>query len=154
MRVISTALKLDGEAEFKRELSAVNRELGNVNSEMKLLTAEFKGKANSMDYLTRKGDLLKKDYDQQAEKAKGLADRIKLLEKNNRGATEEADRYRIQLNKTKAAMIDLERELEDNNRYLDEARHSADRAATSIDGFGREVAQVQDETAGFKGTLG
>ena len=151
--MISTALKLDGEAEFKRELSAVNRELGNVNSEMKLLTAEFKGQANSMDYLTRKGDLLKKDYDQQAEKAKGLADRIKLLEKNNRGATEEADRYRIQLNKTKAAMIDLERELEDNSRYLDEARHSADRAATSIDGFGREIKETDRDMDGFGSTL-
>lgn len=138
-RTISTSIKLDGEAEFKKQLSDANRELKNVGSEMKLLTAQFDGQANSMDYLTKKAELLQRDYDQQKEKAEGLAARIKLLEKNNLGASKAADEYRITLNRTNAVMIELDREIKNNARYLEEAERSTDKAAHSIDGFGKEV---------------
>ena len=120
---------------------------------MSLVTAEFQGNANSMEALTARGAALQKEYEQQAEKANALAARIKLLEENNRGNNKVTDEYRATLTKTKAAMINLEREIQTNNKYLDEARHSADRTATSIDGFGREVQQVDDQTAGFGNAL-
>lgn len=120
---------------------------------MSLVTAEFQGNANSMEALTARGAALQKEYEQQAEKANALAARIKLLEENNRGNNKVTDEYRATLTRTKAAMINLEREIQTNNKYLDEARHSADRAATSIDGFGREVQQVDDQTAGFGNAL-
>lgn len=121
---------------------------------MSLVTAEFQGNANSMEALTARGAALQKEYEQQAEKANALAARIKLLEENNRGNNKVTDEYRATLTRTKAAMINLEREIQTNNKYLDEARHSADRAATSIDGFGREVQQVDSQTAGFGSALG
>lgn len=152
--MIQTTLRLDQESEFKRQLQAVDRELRNFNGDMKVLTASFEGNANSMEALTQRGSILQKQYDQQAEKANALADRIKKLEEAGKGNNKVTDEYRIKLKNTQAAMLGLEREIQDNNRYLDEARHSADRAATSIDGFGREVAQVEDGTAGFKNTLG
>lgn len=120
---------------------------------MSLVTAEFQGNANSMEALTARGAALQKEYEQQAEKANALAARIKLLEENNRGNNKVTDEYHATLTRTKAAMINLEREIQTNNKYLDEARHSADRAATSIDGFGREVQQVDDQTAGFGNAL-
>lgn len=99
---------------------------------------------------------MQREYDQQSEKANGLADRIKLLEENNRGASEEADKYRATLNRTKAAMIELEREIQDNNRYLDEARQSADGAAISIDKFGDAVkdADGAEGKGGLKSLIG
>lgn len=151
--MISTSIKLDGEAEFKKQLGDVDRNLRQLNSDMRLTTAEFQGNANSLEALTAKNEKLNEVYEQQKAKAEGLAARIELLEKNNLGASKAADDYRAKLNNTKAAMINLEREIQTNNKYLDEARHSADRAATSIDGFGREVQQVDDQTAGFGNAL-
>ena len=151
--MISTSIKLDGEAEFKKQLGDVDRNLRQLNSNMRLTTAEFQGNANSLEALTAKNEKLNEVYEQQNAKAEGLAARIKLLEKNNLGASKAADDYRAKLNNAKAAMINLEREIQTNNKYLDEARHSADRAATSIDGFGREVQQVDDQTAGFGNAL-
>ena len=121
---------------------------------MSLVTAEFQGNANSMEALTARGAALQKEYEQQAEKANALAARIKLLEENNRGNNKVTDEYRATLTRTKAAMINLEREIQTNNKYLDEARHSADRAATSIDEFGREVEQVEGQSSGFGSALG
>lgn len=125
-----------------------------MKGDMSLVTAEFNGNANSMEALISRGDLLQKEYAQQEEKARALADRIKLLEENNRGNNKVTDEYRATLTRTRAAMINLEREIQANNKYLDEAKRSADQAATSIDGFGREVQQVDSQTAGFGDALG
>ena len=144
-RVIQTTLRLDQESEFKKQLSAVDRQLKNFGSDVKLLTAEFEGNANSMEALTQKGNLLQAQYDQQKEKAAALADRIKKLEEAEKGNNKVTDEYRIKLKNTQAAMIGLKREIQDNNRYLDEARSSADKAAHSIDGFGREVKESAEE---------
>ena len=67
VRTISTRITLDGEQEFKQQMGAVNRELKNLSSEMKLLEAEFKGQANSVEALTKKDELLRKEVVQQEE---------------------------------------------------------------------------------------
>lgn len=72
VRTISTSIKLDGEQEFKKQMSSVNSELKNLKSEMSLATAEFKGQANSMEALTTKGRLLQQQYDQQKAKVQAL----------------------------------------------------------------------------------
>jgi hypothetical protein len=53
-RTIATRLTLEGEKEFKKQMGLVNGELRNLSSEMHLATAEFKGQANSAEYLTKK----------------------------------------------------------------------------------------------------
>ena len=70
VRTISTSIKLDGEQEFKRQMKSVDGELKNLKSEMALVTAEFKGNANSMEALTAKGQLLRREYDQQRKEEK------------------------------------------------------------------------------------
>ncbi len=73
VRTISTSIKLDGEQEFKKQMSSVNSELKTLKSEMALVTSEFKGQENSVDALTDKNRILRQQYDQQAEKGPGVA---------------------------------------------------------------------------------
>lgn len=54
VRQITTRLAIDGEQEYKKQLAAVNRELGNLGAEMKLVDAQFKGQANSSEALRAK----------------------------------------------------------------------------------------------------
>ena len=72
VRTISTSIKLDGEQEFKKQMSSVNSELKTLKSEMALVTSEFKGQANSVDALTDKNRILRQQYAQQAEKVRAL----------------------------------------------------------------------------------
>lgn len=67
-RVISTSLKLDGEAEYKRQMAAVNGEIKTLNSELKLAEAQFKGQANGLEALTAKEKLLQKEIGLQNQK--------------------------------------------------------------------------------------
>lgn len=153
VRTISTSIKLDGEQEFKKQLGNVNRELKNLDSEMKLVTAQFEGQANSMEALTAKGDLLQKEYDQTAEKVKALEKALEDSTEAYGEADARTDKYRQSLNRAKTDLVNLERELQDNAKYLDEARESADKAAKSIDGFGNEVKDIDSGSSGGLGGL-
>lgn len=145
VRIISTSIKLDGEQEFKKQMSSVNSELKNLKSEMALVTAEFKGNANSMEALTAKGQILRREYDQQAEKVRALERAVEDASEAYGEADSRTDAYRRQLNYARAALSDLNAEIQDNERYLDEAKRSADRCADSIDEYGREVKQAADD---------
>lgn len=151
--MISTSIKLDGEAEFKKQLSGVNGELKNLNSDMRLVTEQFKGQANSLDALVAKDRILTDQVSQQAEKVRALERALQEASDAYGENDKRVDGYYQSLNRAKTELTKMQRELEDNSRYLDEARHSADRAATSIDGFGREVKETDRNMDGFGSTL-
>ncbi len=153
-RTIATRLTLDGEKEFKKQMGLVNGELRNLSSEMKLATAEFKGQANSAEYLTKKDEILRKEIDQQEEKVRALTQAVEDSKKVNGDASAATDRYRQQLNKAKTDLINLNDELSSNERYLDEARTSADKCAKSIDEYGKQVKDASKATDEFNGAGG
>ena len=158
VRTISTSIKLDGEQEFKKQMSSVNSELKTLKSEMALVTSEFKGQENSVDALTDKNRILRQQYDQQAEKVRALQQAVADSVDAYGAADRKTDEYQRQLNYARIALNNLNEELRQNEKYLDEARSNADRAATSIDEYGREVKQAAQESGGvqlsspFKGT--
>ena len=149
VRTISTSIKLDGEQEFKKQMSSVNSELKTLKSDMALVTAEFKGNANSLDALTAKGRVLQQQYAQQAEKVKALEKAVADASDAYGEADKRTDDYTRQLNYAKAALADLNREIQDNERYLDEAKRSADQCASSIDEYGREVKAAAQDSGGM-----
>lgn len=150
VRTISTSIKLDGEQEFKKQMSSVDSELKTLKSEMALVTSEFKGQANSVDALTDKNRILRQQYDQQAEKVRALQQAVADSTEVNGEAARETDEYQRQLNYARIALNNLNEELRQNEKYLDEARSSADRAATSIDEYGREVQRAAQESGGVQ----
>lgn len=153
-RTIATRLTLEGEKEFKKQMGLVNGELRNLSSEMKLATAEFKGQANSAEYLTKKDEILRNEIDQQEEKVRALTQAVEDSKKVNGDASAATDRYRQQLNKAKTDLINLNDELSSNERYLDEARTSADKCAKSIDEYGKQVKDAAKATDDFNGAGG
>ena len=147
VRTISTSIKLEGEQEFKKQMSAVNSELKTLKSEMSLATAEFKGQANSMEALTTKGRLLQHQYDQQKAKVQALEQAVQDAAAAYGDADKRTDDYRRQLNYAKTALVNLNSEIQQNEKYLDEAKRSADQCATSIDEYGREVKQAAQNSS-------
>lgn len=152
-RVISTSIKLDGEQEFKRQLGDVNSNLRTLKSEMQLTTEEFKGQANSVEALEAKGRILADQYGQQEEKVRALEKALEDVGKVYKDQPKKIDEYQQSLNRAKTELIKLQRELQDNDRYLDEARRSFDHTADSIDGFGKAVSKADDADGGLKGLV-
>lgn len=152
-RTITTRLAVEGETEFKRSLSEANSNLKVMRSEMSLVDAEFKGQANSMDALTEKNKILRREQEQQVEKVKALERAVKDAADAYGENDKRTDNYRQQLNRAKKELIDMNDALDENEKYLDEARKSADKCASSIDEFGREVKDAGDNLGDGGGLL-
>lgn len=153
-RVISTSIKLDGETEFKKQMTSVNSELRTLRTEMAYSEEQFKGQANTMEALTAKDKLLRKEIEQQEEKVRALEKAVSDSTEVFGETDKRTDSWRQSLNRAKTDLLKMNRELEDNAKYLDEARNSADHAADSIDEFGREVKDAGDDLGGIGGGIG
>lgn len=138
-RTITTRLELGGEKEFKRQMAQVNGELRNLKSEMTLVDATFKGQANTTEALTAKHKVLQGSVEQQREKVRALRQALEDATQAYGDNDKRTDGYRQSLNRALAELVNFNRELQDNERYLDEARKSADGCAESIDGYGKAV---------------
>ena len=138
-RTITTRIALDGERDFKAQMAQVNGELRNLKSEMTLVDATFRGQANTTEALTAKHKVLQGSVEQQREKVRALTQAVEDATQAYGDNDKRTDGYRQSLSRALAELIDLNRELEDNERYLDEASKSADGCAESIDEYGKAV---------------
>lgn len=154
VRQITTRLAIDGEQEYKKQLAAVNRELGNLGAEMKLVDAQFKGQANSSEALRAKHDLLKKSIEQQVGKIVSLQGAVEEATEAFGEADSRTDSYRRQLLSAETALAKLNDELSENDKLLKEAEDSADGCAKSIDGYGKAVKDAADKTDDLDDGLG
>ena len=143
-RTITTRIALDGERDFKAQMAQVNGELRNLKGEMTLVDATFKGQANTTEALTAKHKVLQGSVEQQREKVRALTQAVEDATQAYGDNDKRTDGYRQSLSRALAELINLNRELEDNERYLDEARKSADGCAESIDEYGKAVRDASD----------
>ena len=154
VRQITTRLAIDGEQEYKKQLAAVNRELGNLGAEMKLVDAQFKGQANSSEALRAKHNLLKKSIEQQVGKIVSLQGAVEEAAEAYGEADSRTDSYRRQLLSAETALAKLNDELSENDKLLKEAEDSADGCAKSIDGYGKAVKDAAGKTDDLDDGLG
>ena len=154
VRQITTRLAIDGEQEYKKQLAAVNRELGNLGAEMKLVDAQFKGQANSSEALRAKHNLLKQSIEQQVGKIVSLQGAVEEATAAFGEADSRTDSYRRQLLSAETALAKLNDELSENDKLLKEAEDSADGCAKSIDGYGKAVKDAAGKTDDLDDGLG
>lgn len=153
-RTIATRLTLEGEKEYKKELGEVNQEIGLLSDKMKRADAEFRGQANSIEALTTKNDLLREAQQKQIDKIAKLQTAIEDCGEAYGENDEAVMRFKRQLEKAETDLIYLNDELSSNERYLDEARTSADKCAKSIDEYGKQVKDAAKATDDFNGAGG
>lgn len=141
---IGPRIGIEGEREFKRALSDINKDMQVLGSEMRKVTAEFNGNANSIEALQTRQEVLSRQYDKQEEKIKLIR---KALEnaKATYGENDKAVKnWEVQLNNAQASLAKLDRELQNNKRYLAEAEQSVDGVAESIDEYGKKVKEAEE----------
>jgi hypothetical protein len=153
VRQITTEISIKNEAEFRKQMKAVNNSLSGMKSEMAKVSAEFDGQANSAEALRKKQAILQQQYDQQKEKVQALA---RMLESAKSAYDENSDvvlSYQRQLNTATVELIKFDRELKNTDKYLDEAAQSADGTASSIDEFGKTVKDAGKDGSDGMGQL-
>ena len=152
-RFIGLELTIKNEAEFRKQIKAVNNNLAAMKSEMAKVSAEFDGQANSAEALRKKQAILQQQYDQQKEKVRSLAQMLESAKKEYDENSDIVLKYQKQLNYATIDLIKFDRELKNTDKYLDEAAQSADGTASSIDEFGKAVKDAGKEGSAGMGQL-
>lgn len=117
-RKIDTELSLTGEKEFNDQMKAVNNSLKTTRSEMAVVTAEFGKNSTKIKALTAEHKILKQTLEDQKAKEKALSDQLKAAEQAYGKNSAQAQKYRQELNQTRAAVINTENALQANTKAM------------------------------------
>ena len=113
MPVDSNALKasvrLDGGAQFKKDIQDVNSNLKQLDAESKKVTEEFRGQANSVEALRAKQENLTQTLEQAERKVQLYDSRIKSLEKQQKRIADSTEDYRDQLKDAQEALSKMDK---------------------------------------------
>lgn len=117
-RTVKARVELDGEKQYKQALSELNQGNKVLASEMRKLQAEYKGNAESTEFLTKKGDLLQRQLQQQQDKVSKLKEALQASAEKYGEADKRTQDWIVKLNNAEAAQFDLEHAIEENNQAL------------------------------------
>ena len=150
---IGAAIALDGEREYRSALSSINTSMATLRSELRLAGAEFEGQANSVEALTRRQEVLTRLYEEQEQRCRTMTGALESATQTYGANSREAQEWQTRLNNATTELTRMSRELDQNNGYLEEARHSTEGTATSINEYGRAVNEAEEGTSTFGDVL-
>ena len=118
-KTLKAAVELSGEAKYKEASKSLSTDNKVLSSEMRKLKAEFKGQTDSMEFLTRKGELLNKELDTQKARVDTLRAAVAHAKEQYGAAAEETKEWIAKLNNAEAQQFNLEHAIEENNEALE-----------------------------------
>lgn len=134
---------------LKGQMEALNQKHDEQAAMLEKAQKAQKEYSNQVEELRKRLDEVKNSSADTAEEEKRLNEEIAAAEEGLQKATNSATYYQRQLNITERDQANLSSELEQTERYLDEARASADECAKSIDEYGKEVKEAGEESEDF-----
>lgn len=152
-RTIATRIALEGEQEFKRQMSAVNSELKTLGTEMQYVEARFKGQENSVEALTEKQRIYQAQITQQQEKIKALAQAVVDATEVYGEGSVEVDRYKQQLNRARTELTKTYNAERDVAAALEKVQQEGKQAADAIEDVGDASKDADGPTGDLAGEL-
>lgn len=117
-RDVKARVALEGEQQYKAALSELTKGNQVLNSEMKKLQAEYKGNAESTEFLTKKGEILERQLLQQRDKVEVLRKAVAESAQQFGEADKRTQDYIIKLNNAEAAEFNLQHAIDENTQAL------------------------------------
>ena len=139
---MTTRIGISGDKEYKEACKDINKNLALLNSEMKLVTAEYKDNVNSIEALKAKQEILQKTYDEQTKKveaAKKVLQEYQNAENQNADAIQKAQK---ELNYQRAALENTNNALKENVRQQQEAEKATSAAALAQKQYEEHCKQI------------
>ena len=148
---INTKVKMDGEREYKAALAEIKSALGVLKSELNLTSEEFKDNADSVEALTKKGDVLERTILTQKEKIEQLEQALQSSADAYGEADERTNRWKTQLNNAQAELTKMERALKENEDALKDAEKAANGPVSAFGRLKKALADTKEQGSGVKG---
>lgn len=144
-RTITTKLAIEGESEYRKSAAAVKSELATLDSQLALVTSQFKNNANSMEALTARGGALSSLYEKQKEK-------VALLESALKNAQQAQERYAERVSTAQENIARCEKALDDLKDSTEDTSEEQAALTAELDKWNAELQEAQAyEAAAEKG---
>ena len=139
---------LEGEKEFKKALADINQTFKVLGSEMELVASQFDKQDKSVEALTARNTALNKEIDAQKQKISTLEQALKNAAESFGENDKRTQNWQIQLNKAKAALNGMEKELDTNEKAIREMSEAVENADEPVEELNDALEEAAD-TVGF-----
>lgn len=166
-RDIKTRVSLEGAKEYSANVKSCNSSLKEYKSELKLAEATYKESANSMEALSKKGEILQKMYDTQSQKVDTLNRALDEAKGLQSGYAEQVEQARAALQKAQEEMAAyaessqqsadeqerLQQALDEAQKELDDSSESYNKSTELVSKYQTQVNQASAELISMDGDL-
>ena len=126
---LKTRIGVDGEQTYRQALKNINSELRTLRAETTAVTSSFGENQQSVEALTAKQEMLKKQQQACTEKVKLQTELLEIAKKEFGENSEEAMKYRTSLAQAQTALNKCTTELDKTGRELEDAKAAAESGA-------------------------
>ena len=156
VRKVSARVELDGEREYKEALKEINTGNATLRTEMQKLQAEYKGSADSAEYLTKRSELLERQMLQQQDKIDKLREAVRNAAEQYGEADSRTQQWIQQLNRAEAEQFNLQNQLKETNSAMETQGEEITGLGDTVEGladkFGIKLPQgIQDALNSMSG---
>ena len=135
------------ESETAEALANAQKNYANAGDSLSKYRDALEKSQKELEALKESGTATDEVIEEQEKKVSELARAVTSGEKAYDQAGQNVETWAQKLNTAKTDVINLSRELEENDRYMQEAASSADGVASSIDGFGKKIKENTKEAS-------
>ncbi len=147
---IGAGLELSGEKQFADAVKSINKDLSVLGSEMKKVTAQFDGNANSMEALTAKQKVYNERADEQRKKVELMTTALENAKKEYGENSDKVKDWQIKLNNAEADLAKTEKTLQSNEKAIKEYGKAQIQAAKDSEEFKKAQDKLKGAMNGLK----
>jgi len=144
---IGAGLALEGEKQFKDAIKGINKDLSVLSSEMKKVTSQFDGNAESMEALTAKQKVYSERADEQRKKIEVMTAALENAKREYGENSDKVKDWQIKLNNAEADLAKTENSLKNTTKQIDEFGKEANDGGNSIEKAGKQAKESGDDAA-------
>lgn len=152
-RKIGAIIALDGEKEFKSAVTACNKSLSTMKSEMALVSAQTEGNANSLEALSKKHDVLQKILDEQIRKEDEVRKGLDHAEQDYKKVGSELEQYKNKLSEAQETLKKMESSQDTSKESTEEQRKVVKELSTTVENGEKTYQRAESRVLDWKKSL-
>lgn len=137
---IGVKMAVDGDNEFKQAISNISASAKELESQMALVTSEYKNNANSQEALTAKSKVLSDQLQNQKDKSAKLEAALQNMQNNYKQSAEAAGGLKQKISDLESKLKDLENSTEDTTEEEAQLKQEIGELNTAL---GKQEVQAQ-----------
>ena len=144
-RKVGLKIEVDGEKEYKQAINELNKGNQVLASELRKVSEQYKGNEDSIEALNARGDVLRRQLQQQEDKVKTLRAALQNAASQYGEADKRTQEWQVQLNNAETQEIKLRRALDETNKEIEQQGSDTQEAGQKMATLGDQVSGLADK---------